>query len=55
MSYNYSITEGIAEMFELPDGTHLEIDCREPGEVLVTHWVEGDPIQSMQVELTTED
>lgn len=52
MSYNYAITEGIAEMLELPDGTYLEIDCREPGEVCITHWVEGDAGKSMIVELS---
>jgi len=44
---NYTIALGDSQMIELPDGSYIEIDCRDESETLITHWVEGDPIKSM--------
>jgi len=40
---------GTSQMIELPDGSYLEIDCTYADEILVTHWVDGDPGQSLHL------
>jgi hypothetical protein len=38
---------GDAQMIELPDGSYLEIDCRDDDACIVTRWLDGDVHGSM--------
>jgi hypothetical protein len=43
----FAVMPGSAEMIELPDGSYLEVDCRDDDSICVTHWVDGDCGQSI--------
>jgi len=42
-------------MVELPDGSLLELDCRSDDGCLVNHWRDGDLVDSLSLELASED
>ena len=43
----FGVMAGDAQMIELPDGSYLEIDCRDDDACIVTRWLDGDVHGSM--------